>query len=110
MAEEADVADLEQRVATLEHEMTALKGRVGMIDDDAKSIPDLIKMEFRLANSQNARMSRDIGELQRNVGELQRNIGELQRNVEALHGNVEAMPRAVAELVVELLADRDQKN
>jgi len=89
------VADLEQRVATLEHEMSALKGRVGIIDEDAKSIPDLIKMEFRLANSQNARMSRDIAELQRNVGELQR--------------NVEAMPRAVAELVVELLVERDRK-
>ena len=89
------MADLEQRVATLEHEMSALKGRVGIIDEDAKSIPDLIKMEFRLANSQNARMSRDIAELQRNVGELQR--------------NVEAMPRAVAELVVELLVERDRK-
>ena len=90
------MADLEQRVATPEHEMTALKGRVGLIDEDSKSIPDLIKMEFRLANSQNARMSRDIAALQHNVGEIPRSVGELQRNVEA-------MPRAVAELVVELL-------
>jgi hypothetical protein len=54
------VPDLEQRVATLEQEMTALKGRVGIIDEDTKSIPDLIKMEFRLASSQAARMSRDV--------------------------------------------------
>ena len=89
------MADLEQRVATLEQEMIALKGRVGIIDEDTRSIPDLIKMEFRLASSQNARLSRDITELQRNVGELQR--------------NVEAMPRAVAELVVDLLGERDKK-
>jgi predicted RNase H-like nuclease (RuvC/YqgF family) len=103
------VADLEQRVATLEHEMTALKGRVGIMDEDTKSIPDLIKMEFRLAGSQNARVSRDITDLQRNVGELQRNVGELQRNVGELQSNVEAMPRAVAELVVELLGERDKR-
>ena len=90
------MADLEQRVATLEHEMSALKERVGLIDEDAKSIPDLIKMEFRLASSQNARMSRDITDLQRNVAMI------CQRNVEA-------MPRAVAELVVELLGERDKK-
>jgi hypothetical protein len=34
--------------------------------------------------------------------ELQRNVGELQRKVEA-------MPKAVAELVVELLAERDRR-
>ena len=89
------MADLEQRVATLEHEMSTLKSRVGIIDEDAKSIPDLIKLEFRLASSQGARMSRDIAELQRSVGDLQR--------------NVEAMPRAMAELVIELLDERDKR-
>ena len=96
------MADLEQRVAALEHEMTALKGRVGILDEDTKSIPDLIKMEFRLASSQSARMSRDISDLQRNVGELQRNVGALQ-------GSVDAMPRAMAELVVELMEERDRR-
>jgi len=89
------VADLEQRVTTLEREMTEVKGRVGIMDEDTKSIPDLIKMEFRLQNSQNARMSRDIAELQRTVGDIQR--------------TVEAMPRAMAELVIELLDERDKK-
>ena len=103
------MADLEQRVTTLEHEMTALKGRVGLIDEDTKSVPDLIKMEFRLASSQGARMSRDIADLQRSVGELQRSVGELQRGGGELQSNFEALPRAVAELVVELLAERDRK-
>jgi regulator of replication initiation timing len=103
------VADLEQRVGTLEREMTALKERVGLMDEDTKSIPDLIKMEFRLASSQKARMSRDIAELQRTVGEIQATVGDLHRNVSGLQHNVEAMPRAVAELVVELLGERDKK-
>jgi hypothetical protein len=42
-----------------------MKGLVGLIDEDTKSIPGLIKMEFRLAASQKARMSRDIADLQR---------------------------------------------
>jgi hypothetical protein len=75
--------------------MSSLKARVAGNEEDITSIPDLIKMEFRLANSQNARMSRDIADLQRTVGDLQR--------------NVEAMPRAVAELVVEVIAERDRK-
>ena len=54
------MADLEQRVTTLEREMSALKERVGANEEDVQSIPDLIKMEFRLANSQIARLSRDV--------------------------------------------------
>ena len=37
-----------------------------------KNIPDLIKTEFRLTNSQIARLSRDVAGLQRDVGELRR--------------------------------------
>ena len=48
--------------------MTALKDRVGLIDEDVKSVPDLIKMEFRLASSQRARMSHDVAELQAERG------------------------------------------
>ena len=46
------MADLEQRVATLERDMSALKDRVGTHEEDVKNIPDLIKLEFRLASSQ----------------------------------------------------------
>jgi len=82
------MADLEQRVATLEREMVTVKDRVGVVEDDIKSIPELIKLEFRLASSQRARMATDLAELQHKV---------------------EAMPRAVAEMVVELQAERDRK-
>jgi chromosome segregation ATPase len=84
--------DLEQRVATLEQEMATLKARVADHEEDTKSIPDLIKIEFRLANSQIARLSRDVGELQRGFGELT--------------SKVDALPRVLAEM----LADRDKQH
>ena len=85
------MADLEQRVATLEQEMFALKTRVGANEEDVSNIPDLIKMEFRLANSQMARLSRDVAELK---------AGQLD-----LSAKVDALPRVVAEL----LGERDQR-
>jgi hypothetical protein len=90
------VPDLEERVTTLECEMSALKTRVGANEEDMQSIPDLIRKEFRLGNSQIARLSRDVAQLQRDFG--------------ALHTKVEAMPRAVAELVAEMLVEREQKS
>jgi predicted RNase H-like nuclease (RuvC/YqgF family) len=89
-----DVADLEQRVSTLEREMSALKARVDTTDEELKNIPDLIRTEFRLTNSQIARLSRDVVGLQRDVGEL--------RNLPA---KVDALPRVVAEM----LAERDKR-
>ena len=87
--------DLEQRVATLEHEMAALKERVTHHEEDVKSIPELIKIEFRLTNSQIARLSRDVAGLQRGFGDLS--------------AKADAMPKGVAELVVETLAERGKK-
>jgi hypothetical protein len=90
--------DLEQRVSTLEREMAALKARVDSGEEDARNIPELIRTEFRLSNSQIARLSRDVAQLERQVGELRE-----------LPAKVDAMPRVVAELVVELLAERDRE-
>lgn len=81
---------MEQRVATLEHEMSALKERVGANEGDLASLPDLIKLEFRLGNSQVARLSRDFADMRRDLGDLR--------------GKVDALPRVVAELVTEVLA------
>ncbi len=82
------MADLEQRVTTLEREVTALKSRVGANEADVTSIPDLIKLEFRLGNSRLARLSQDVADLK---------------------VQMEAMPRVVAETVAEFLAERDRK-
>ena len=64
------MADLEQRVTTLEREVSVLKERVAADEEDVRNIPDLIKMEFRLANSQMARLSRDVGELKEGFAKL----------------------------------------
>jgi hypothetical protein len=91
--------DLDERVTTLEQEVAGLKARVAGNDEELKSIPDLIKIEFRLANSQNARLSRDVFDLQRGLGDLTAKVGDLTAKVEAI-------PRAVAELVTEMFAER----
>jgi hypothetical protein len=101
-ARELSMPNLDERVTTLEREMSALKARVGANEEDLQSIPDLIRMEFRLGNSQIARLSRDVAQLQRDVAGLQGDFG-------GLNARVEAMPRAVAELVAEMLAERDKK-
>jgi len=89
------VADLEERVTTLEREMSALKARVGANEEDMQSIPDLIKAEFRLSNSQIARLSRDVAELRGTVGELR-----------GLPAQMDALHRVLAELVVEMRDER----
>jgi len=86
------VAGLEQRVSTLEREMSSLKARVAVNEEDVKGLPDLIRTEARFTNSQIARLSHDVTELR-----------DLPAKFDALH-------RVVAELVVEILADRDKKH
>ncbi len=60
-----------------------------------KNIAELIEIEFRLTNSQIARLSRDVAVLQRGFGDLT--------------AKVDAMPRVVAELVVEMLGERGRR-
>ena len=93
------MADLEQRVTALEREMASLKASVAGHDDELRSIPDLIKLEFRLNNSQMARLNRDVSELKVDVGELKAKFGDLETKFDTL-------PRVVAEQIVELLGER----
>ena len=81
------MADLEQRVATHEREMSTLKARVAVNEEDITNIPELIRTEFRLSNSQIARLSRDVAELR------------------DLPAKVDALPRILAEM----LADHESK-
>jgi predicted secreted protein len=80
--------DIEERVTTLEREMSTLKARVGANEADMQSIPDLIRAEFRLTNSQIARLSRDVAELRE------------------LPAKMDALQRVVSEMLVE----RDPKD
>ena len=72
--------------------MSALRERVEAMDADLKAIPDLIKTEHRFTNSQIARLSSEVGLLR------------------DLPGKVDAMPRVIAELVTEMLADQRRKS
>jgi hypothetical protein len=66
--------------------------RVPIIDDDMKNIPNLIKTESRFTNTQIARLSSEVAELRE------------------LPAKVDALPRVLAELVTEMLAERDRKS
>ena len=96
------MSDLEQRVTALEREMSALKARVATNEEDLQNIPELIKIEFRLANSQMARLSRDVADLQRGLGDLTSKVGDLPEKVDALQ-------RVMAEFVVEIRAEIGRK-
>ena len=100
------MSDLELRVSALERDMTALKARVTIVDEDMKNIPNLIKTEFRFTNTQIARLSSEVAELQ----ELRGSVAELQRKVGEIDAKTDAMPRVIAELVTEVLAERDRKS
>jgi hypothetical protein len=92
------VADLEQRVTTLEREVSDLKARVGANDEDMQNIPELIRTEFRLTNSQIARLSRDVAESKEGFAKL-RDLPE----------KVDALQRVMAEFVVEIRAEIGKK-
>ena len=55
-----------------------------------KSIPDLIKVEFRLNSSRIARLAQDLADLQRDVARL-RDLPE----------KVDAIPRVLTQLLAE---------
>jgi uncharacterized coiled-coil protein SlyX len=76
---------------------------------DTRNIPDLIKLEFRLANSQRARLSHDVVELQRRMDAVEGKIDALGGKVGVMEGKVDALPRVLADLIVETLDKRDNK-
>jgi hypothetical protein len=87
------MADIEDRVTTLEREVALLKARVGTNEEDLKSIPDLIRTEFRLTNSQISRLTNDVAQLR-----------DLPRKFNELEAKFDTLPRIIAEM----LAERDK--
>lgn len=83
------MATIEERVEQLEREVSALKAQASTIDEDVKTIPDLIKMEHRLTNTQFTRA--------------------LQQLETRLLQEVESLPRTLAEMVQEMFDARDRK-
>ena len=92
------MADIETRLGTVERELAALKARVDANEDDMRNIPELIKIEFRLNNSQMARLTRDVAALDDRMG----GMDERLRNVEH---KLEALPRVIAEIMREVIRE-----
>ncbi len=99
------MADLEKRVDILEKDVARLKGDSGRHQNELESIPDLLRMEFRLMASQIARLSAKVDQLTDRTNEQGAKLNELGD----LPARVDALPRVVAELVVEMLKERGKK-
>ena len=73
----------------LERELSDIKAKVASIDEDVQNIPDLIKTESRFTKTQIDRLTRDVA--------------GLDRRFDKLEAKVDALPRALAEIVKEML-------
>jgi len=80
---EERISALEREMTTVKSELTDVKARLDAVGEDMRNIPDLIRVEFRFVNSQ------------------------IASQMARLTHQVEALPRAVAELVTEMLRERD---
>jgi predicted nucleic acid-binding Zn-ribbon protein len=100
------MADLEARVAVLEHEMAIVKERTGRHDEELANIPELIKVEFRLANSRTARLAQDVADFKTDT-DLRFN--KLEKKFDDLKSTVDGFPKAVGDIVREVLNERDRR-
>jgi hypothetical protein len=72
---------------TLEQRVTELEERVGYLEQEWQSIPELIEARLRLTDSRMAKLSSEMGGVRRTLLELS--------------GKVDALPRALAEMLAE---------
>jgi hypothetical protein len=89
------MADLEARVTALERELDAMRERQAATDADVQSLPELVKLEHRFTNTRIDRLARDIDDLKIDVTNLK--------------DGVDKLPRAVAEIVHEILNEKASK-
>jgi hypothetical protein len=93
------MADLESRVAVLERELAALKGRQAATDADVQNLPQLIKLEHRFTNTRIDRLAQDMDDLKVDFAHMKVDLARMKDTVEKL-------PRAVAEIVREILDEK----
>ena len=104
------MADIEARVALLEKDMAALKARVEVHNAELVNIPELIKVEFRFVNSRFTRVDQELSEARERMEAIEAKISQLDRKVDALTDNVDGLPRILAEVVKEMLDERDRRS
>jgi hypothetical protein len=90
------MADLEARVAVLEREMAIVKKWTGRHDEELSNIPELIKIEFRLANSRADRLAQEAADAKVDA--------ELRHN-----RLMKDLPKIVADVMREVLNERDRR-
>ena len=103
------MADLEKRVETLEREMAVLKERTGRHDEELANIPELIKVEFRLANSRTARLAQDVADGKADTdifrNQVTQRFDKLEKKVDGL---IESFPKIVGDVVRDVMNERDR--
>ena len=97
------MADLEARVAVLERELSDLKAKVGDQDVELQNIPELIKIESRFTNSKIDRLTERFDTLEGKFDKLEGRFDKLEGRFDTLEAKVDALPRALAEIVKEML-------
>ena len=100
------MADLEARVAVLEREMAVVKERTGRHDEELANIPELIKVEFRLANSRTARLAQDVADFKTDA-DLR--LGRVEARLTGLERKFDEFPKVVADVVREVLNAKDRQ-
>jgi hypothetical protein len=96
------MADIEARLTLLEKDMAALKARVEVHNAELVNIPELIKVEFRFVNSRFTRIDQEFSEARDRMDTMEGRLGKLTEAVDR-------MPRALAEVVKEMLDERDRR-
>lgn len=76
---------LEDRVKTLETDVTDLKTRVEVTEGETHSMADLIKVEHRCTNTR--------------IGRLDRRMTDVGRRMGVIDGKVDARPPVLAEML-----------
>ena len=97
------MADLETRVAVLEREMAVIKDRTTRHEGELANIPELIKVEFRLANSRTGRLAADLAEFKVDVGQR---FDKFETKVDTL---IADLPKIVGDVVREVFDERDRR-
>lgn len=114
------MADLEARVSSLERAMAIVKERTGRHDEELANIPELIKVEFRLANSRTARLAQDLSDfntdteqrfdrLESKFDKLESKFDAVTSKVDGLSSTVDGLPKIVADIMREVLDERDRR-
>ena len=107
------MADIEERVGKLEKDVEAIKAQAARHEATTQrheaeliNIPELIKIEFRLANSRFVRLDQGLNDLRADFDTMKLQLGAMEKR---LQQQIDTLPRAVAEIVTQMLDERDRR-